>query len=161
MPTDTLLNAILLGVGATLFMDAVAAVQKHILSQPTLDYAMMGRWLGHLPRGRLFHSPIAASEPIAFERPIGWVAHYLIGILFAWIFLLIMGQNWLQTPSFFPAVLFGMVTLIAPFFILQPGLGAGLAARRTPTPNIARLRSFIAHLSFGIGLWVTALILPL
>ncbi len=160
MPADIFLNAILLGAGATLFMDVVAAVQKHILSQPTLDYAMVGRWIGHLPRGRLVHSPIAASEPIAFERPIGWAAHYLIGMLFAWIFLLIMGQNWLQSPSFLPAVLFGIITLIAPFFILQPGMGAGLAARRTPKPNIARLRSLIAHLSFGIGLWVTALTLP-
>lgn len=161
MPADIFLNAILLGAGATLFMDVVAAGQKHLLSQPTLDYAMVGRWIGHLPRARLVHSPIAASEAIAFERPIGWAAHYLIGILFAWIFLLIMGQNWLQSPSFLPAVLFGIITLIAPFSILQPGLGAGLAARRTPNPNIARLRSLIAHLSFGIGLWVTALILPL
>jgi Protein of unknown function (DUF2938) len=39
---------------------------------------------------------------------------------------------------------------------LQPALGAGIAASRTPRPNIARLRSIITHLSFGIGLYVAA-----
>lgn len=32
MPADIFLNAILLGAGATLFMDVVAAGQKHLLS---------------------------------------------------------------------------------------------------------------------------------
>jgi hypothetical protein len=55
-------------------------------------------------------------------------------------------------------LLVGLATLAAPFLILQPGMGAGLAARRTPSPNRARIRSLAAHLSFGIGLYVAALL---
>ncbi len=56
-----------------------------------------------------------------------------------------------------PALAFGVLTVLAPFLVLQPGMGAGLFARNTPKPNNARLKSFVAHLSFGIGLWVAAI----
>ncbi|MCY1457414.1 hypothetical protein D9M71_747140 [compost metagenome] len=55
-----------------------------------------------------------------------------------------------------PALLFGLASLAAPFFILQPGMGAGIAASRTPRPNTARLRSLMAHTVFGIGLYLAA-----
>ncbi|MNW02868.1 hypothetical protein D3C71_1987200 [compost metagenome] len=49
-----------------------------------------------------------------------------------------------------------MVSVAAPFFILQPGMGAGIAASKTPRPNTARLRSLMAHAIFGVGLYVAA-----
>lgn len=58
------------------------------------------------------------------------------------------------------ALAFGAVTVLAPFLVLQPAMGAGLAARRTPRPGIARLKSLLAHLSFGAGLWVAAILWP-
>jgi hypothetical protein len=161
MSTDLLLNTLLLGIGATIIMDLVALVQKHILKQQVLDYAMVGRWIGHMPKGRFIHSPIMKSQPIAFEAPIGWAVHYLIGILFAYVFLLIMGDLWLQSPILWPALGFGIATVIAPYFIMQPCLGAGIAASKTPAPNIARLKSLFAHSTSGIGLWLTALLLNL
>jgi hypothetical protein len=36
---------------------------------------------------------------------------------------------------------------------MQPCLGFGIAASKTPKPNIARLRSLIAHFVFGLGLY--------
>jgi hypothetical protein len=50
-----------------------------------------------------------------------------------------------------------LLALVAPFFILQPGMGAGVAASKTPNPNAARLRSVLAHTIFGVGLYVSAL----
>jgi hypothetical protein len=42
---------------------------------------------------------------------------------------------------------------------MQPGLGAGIAASKTPNPNKARLRSLLNHFIFGVGLYICALIL--
>lgn len=159
MTTDIFLSALLIGIGATAFMDLIAFAQKHLLSQPSLNYAMVGRWLGHAIQGRLLHRPISASPPIPAERLLGWSAHYLIGVLFALGFIAVVGQNWLEAPSLFPAMTFGGLTVLAPFLILQPGMGAGLAARLMPNPNVSRLKSFFAHLSFGFGLWFAALCL--
>ena len=160
MPPDLLLRAVLIGVGATLVMDLWALLLKRLFGAPSLDYAMVGRWIGHLPRGRLTHPGIARSAPVAGERAIGWIAHYAIGIGFALLLLAIWGPAWAARPTLPPALIVGIATVAAPFLILQPGMGAGIAASRTRKPGVARLRSLMAHASFGVGLylagWVAA-----
>ena len=52
----------------------------------------------------------------------------------------------------------GLVTLVAPFFIMQPGMGLGIAASKTPNPNAARLKSIASHMVYGIGLYGSALL---
>ncbi|MCR8550086.1 DUF2938 domain-containing protein [Salipiger sp. P9] len=152
-----LCSALLLGTGATLVMDLTALFRRRVLGVSGLDYALLGRWLGHLPRGRLIHRPIAASPKIPGERALGWALHYLTGIVFAALFLWIVAPGWLAAPTPLPALGFGLLTLAAPFLVLQPCLGAGLAARNTPNPWRARRGSAVSHLSFGLGLWLTGL----
>lgn len=157
MTLDTLLFAASIGVGATAFMDVVAYAQKQLFAQPSLDYTMVGRWCGHAIQGRLIHRPISASQPIQAERSLGWGLHYCIGMIFAWGFLVVVGQAWLQSPRLLPALAWGGFTVLAPFLILQPGMGAGIAARHMPNPNIMRIRSLFAHLCFGFGIWAAAM----
>jgi len=147
----------LIGIGATLVMDIWAFLQKRLFGIPSLDYALVGRWLGYLPRGQFVHNPIGKSAPVFGETLIGWTAHYAIGVLFAGILLMIIGTGWAVQPTFLPALAMGVGTIVAPFFILQPGMGAGIAASRTPAPNVARFRSLVAHTSFGIGLYLSAI----
>lgn len=155
--TTLVMDAVLIGGGATIFMDIVALLRHRLFGIPSLDYAMVGRWLGHLPRGTLVHRPIGKSAPIRSETALGWAAHYLIGIAFAAVFLSVAGEAWFdQTPLWAP-LMFGVLTVLIPFLVLQPCLGAGIAARRTPQPHVARRRSLFAHASFGLGLWVAGL----
>ena len=81
----------------------------------------------------------------------------MIGITFAIAFVAVVGNNWLQHPTLIPAILFGVVTVLIPFFIMQPAFGLGLAASKTSNPTQARLRSLINHAVFGIGLYLFAL----
>ncbi|MEI7037640.1 DUF2938 domain-containing protein [Fulvimonas yonginensis] len=150
------LRALAIGVGATAVMDGWTLLQKHLLGVVPLDYAMVGRWLGHLARGRVRHDAIATAAPVAGERLIGWLAHYAIGVAFAGLLLALCGTDWARHPSPGPALAIGLATVAAPFLILQPALGAGIAASRTPRPNRARLRSLTTHLVFGLGLYLAA-----
>lgn len=154
--SEFFLRALLIGVGATAVMDLWAVFLKRCLRLPSLDFAMVGRWVGHLARGQFTHEAIGRAAPVPGERALGWAAHYAIGVLFAAILLAVTGLEWAQRPSLLPALLFGLASLAAPFFILQPGMGAGIAASRTPKPNTARLRSLMAHTVFGIGLYLAA-----
>ena len=67
---------------------------------------------------------------------------------------------WFESPHLGHALAIGLATTAAPFLLMQPGMGAGLLARRTPRPNIARLHTVANHLVFGLGLYLTALSLP-
>ncbi|MBQ2262067.1 MAG: DUF2938 domain-containing protein [Loktanella sp.] len=153
-----IVHAIFVGVIATSFMDFVALAQKRFMGVPSLNYAMVGRWIGHIRKGRIIHRPIGQSPPIPHEAMLGWAVHYLIGVVFAAIFLLLSRPEWAQSPGLVWPVIFGVATVAAPFLVLQPGMGAGFAARKTPKPWIARLRSVSAHVAFGIGLWLGAVL---
>jgi hypothetical protein len=107
-----------------------------------------------MPRGRFKHESIAVAAPARAEVLIGWIAHYLTGVAFAGVLIGIAGDDWLQYPTVLPALIVGVVTVAAPFLLMQPGMGAGIAAARTPRPNSARLQSLITHLIFGIGLYL-------
>lgn len=150
-----LASAVLIGTGATALIDLWGVARKRLLGVPSLDYALVGRWLAWLPRGRFFHMPIAATPPVRGERLLGWVAHYAIGIAFAAVLLAVWGHGWLLAPTPGPAMLIGIGSVAAPFFVMQPAMGAGIAASRTPRPAIARLHSLVTHAVFGLGLYTT------
>ncbi|WP_184635377.1 DUF2938 domain-containing protein [Variovorax guangxiensis] len=150
-----LASAVLIGTGATALIDLWGVARKRLLGVPSLDYALVGRWLAWLPRGRFFHMPIATTPPVRGERLLGWVAHYAIGIAFAAVLLAVWGHGWLLAPTPGPAMLIGIGSVAAPFFVMQPAMGAGIAASRTPRPAIARLHSLVTHAVFGLGLYTT------
>src|SRR5450830_2115852 len=151
-------DGLAIGIGATAVMDLWAAALKRYWCLPSLNYAMLGRWIGHLPRGVFTHASIAQAAPVRDETVLGWTAHYAIGVLFAAILLALVGEDWAAQPTLAPALLMGVFSVAAPFLILQPGMGAGIAASKTPHPSAARLRSLMAHTVFGIGLYLAALL---
>lgn len=151
--------SIVIGVSATIFMDLYALVLKKVFNIPSLNYAFLGRWIGHFKHGVFSHANIMQATPIAGERAIGWAAHYFIGITFAFVLLLIWGIAWVGHPTVIPALLIGILTTVAPFFMMQPAFGFGIAASKTPQPQIARLRSLMAHTIYGVGLYLGGLVL--
>lgn len=154
MTVELIVRAIWLGVGATLLMDLWALARRRCFGVPSLDYALVGRWLGHMRRGRFRHAAIGQAQPLPGERPLGWAFHYLTGLVFAGLFLLLVGPQWLCRPTLLPAVLFGVATVAAPLLLMQPGFGMGLAASRTPRPWQIRRRALVTHLVFGLGVYL-------
>jgi hypothetical protein len=90
------------------------------------------------------------------EAALGWFVHYAVGIVYAAALLAICGLDWARAPTLVPALVFGILTVAAPFFVMQPAMGAGFASSRMPNPNAARLKSLMAHTIFGLGLYVSA-----
>lgn len=162
---EMVIRAVLMGLAATALIDLWALVLRRAFGVSSLDYALVGRWLGHMAAGQFTHARIAAAPSIRGERVIGWLTHYAIGVAFAGLLLALCGEAWVREPSLWPALVFGLVTVAAPFFVMQPGMGLGIAASKAPTPNVARLRSLATHTIFGFGLygaaWVLARLMPL
>jgi hypothetical protein len=148
-------RAIVIGVGATMVMDLWALLLKQ-LGIPSLKFALLGRWIGHLPDGKWFHESIARATPVRGELLIGWCAHYSIGVTFAALLLATFGLSWARSPSLLPALLIGVATVVAPLFVLQPALGAGIASSRTATPVFNCAKSLITHTVYGFGLYLAA-----
>lgn len=149
------IRSVLIGAGATITMDVWAAVLRRF-GIPSLRFAFLGRWIGHLPRGRFIHEDIARTPPVRGELLVGWCAHYAIGIGFAALMLVTFGLEWARSPTLAPALFIGIVTVVAPWFVLQPALGAGIASSKTRTPVRSSFKSLITHTVFGVGLFLAA-----
>jgi hypothetical protein len=154
---SVLAGAIAIGIGATLLMDLWNLFLKRTFGVPSLNYCLLGRWLRHMPGGTLRHAAITAAAQKPHECTVGWVAHYTIGVVFALGFIGLTSGDWLTRPTVLPALLYGLATVLFPFLIMQPSLGLGIAASRTPNPMQARLKSLVTHTVFGIGLYLSAL----
>lgn len=155
---SAVIEGIVMGLVATIVMDIWALVLRQFAGVPLPNWAMVGRWAGHIPSGKVFHEDIGAAAPVQNELALGWAVHYGVGIIYGIFFALIAGAAWLAEPTFLPVWIYALLTIAAGWFLLQPGMGLGLALSKTPNPNKGRLFGLIAHTWFGIGLWIGALI---
>jgi hypothetical protein len=153
---EFVLRAILIGVGATLAMDGWAFLLRRF-GIPSLNLALLGRFIGHLRQRQWRHASIAKATPVGGELLIGWCAHYSIGIAFAALLLSSFGLEWARSPSLPPALFVGIATVLAPWLILQPALGAGIASTKTATPVFNSMKSLVTHTVYGVGLYLSAL----
>jgi len=149
-------GAVVVGIGAVVIMDLWNLFLQRAFNISSLNFCLVGRWLSHMPSGTFTHASIAAARKRPVECAIGWTAHYLIGITFAVMLVLLTSGSWLEGPSLLPALLVGIGTVPIPYFIVQPALGFGIAAAKTPKPTQARLKSLVTHTVFGVGLYLSA-----
>jgi DUF2938 family protein len=154
---DYIRGAIVIGIGATLVMDLWNLFLNRTFGVSSLNYCLLGRWLRHMPEGTFRHANIAVASQKPLECTAGWLAHYTIGVVFALVFVGLTSGDWLEQPTLLPALVYGVATVVFPFFVMQPSLGLGVAASRTPQPTRARLKSLATHTVFGFGLYVCAL----
>ena len=157
MSLSTVLAGLAIGAGATLVMDVWNALLKRALGVSSLDFCLLGRWIRHVPEGTFRHTNIRDSARRPRECAVGWAAHYTIGVVLAVGFVSVVSGDWLASPTLLPALTYGLVTVVFPFFVLQPSLGLGIAGSRTPSPVRARVKSLTTHLVFGFGLYLAAL----
>ena len=151
------LSLIFIGIGATLIFDLWGLFLKHTFKITPSNFCLVGRWIRYMLEGTFRHSNIGVTPQRSGECTVGWIAHYAIGVMFTLVFVACADNSWLQNPTLIPAVGFGIVTVGAPFLIMQPAFGLGIAASKTSKPMQARLRSLINHTVFGIGLYLFGL----
>lgn len=156
--STTLISIFAIGTGATLVMDAWLTVLRR-LGVRTSGFGLIGRWVAHIFRGRFVHASVAKAEPVRGEEALGWAVHYAVGVVFAALLVAIVGVDWMKDPTVAPAILFGIVSVAAPLLVMQPAMGSGFLASKTPTPLANCVRSVVNHGVFGIGLYVAASVL--
>ena len=155
----TLVSSIFIGLGATLVFDLWTLFLKHAFKIAPSDFCLVGRWILYMPEDIFRHSNIGSTPRKSAECMFGWIAHYMIGVMFATTFLAFTGMGWLQSPRLIPALVFGVITVTAPFFIMQPTFGLGVATSKAINPMQARIRSLTNHVVFGFGLYLFGFLL--
>jgi hypothetical protein len=147
------LRAFVMGITATAAIDLWATFANRVLGWPRTDWGLVGRWIGHMRDGQFAHASIGSSPPIVHEPILGWVFHYVVGCLYAALYLMFVSAAQVGQPTLVSAVLFGLVTILSPWLIMQPALGLGICASKSPRANLVRLQNVIIHTTFGLALY--------
>ena len=148
----TFFDIILIGIVANITTDLYEFTIERYLGK-TRDWHLVGRWMITIPRDSFIIDPDDDTQATSGELRLGWIFHYIVGILFAAIYLVVVHFVLNTHPSFVNAVGFGIITVVAPWFILMPALGAGMFASKAARPNFVRVLSLSVHIVFGIGLY--------
>ncbi len=156
MSYDTLKLMVFCGVVATAAGDVIAALMS-MTGLSKSKWGLVGRWIAGIPKGQFINTALNKTPAVKGEELLGWGFHYFTGIVYGVLYIAYCESTG-TTPDFINALCFGVVTVIAPYFILKPGMGAGVLARKTANPIKSCLLSLIVHTAFGVGLWVGILV---
>ena len=148
---------ILMGVFATYFMDLIGSLlHKKKLIHSLVEPEVVGRWFLYLFKGKFVHEDIYNSTALNNEKVWSFIFHYLIGIILAGIYLFLdLKVSIIHNHLWMPLV-FGIATVILPWFVLFPGMGLGFLASKTPNRLSVIKTNLVHHTNFGIGLFIWA-----
>ena len=152
-PEKAAIEALVVGIIATLATDLWLWLLQ-IVGVPPANWALVGRWVAWMPHGVFVHRPIAATPSIRGELAIGWGFHYAVGIAYAALYLAISRSVLASGPTLISALVFAIALLVVPWFVMQPALGHGFFAAKTPRPSVTRIISISGHAAFGVGLYL-------
>ena len=154
------LHGILIGIAATAILDIWAIVAKRAYDAARPNWALAGRWFAHMRDARFHHDNIAHAIPVSGELAIGWIAHYVVGIVYGLMVTAIWFFQNAGYPTLLAPLIIGLVlATCAAWFMMQPGMGLGVAACKTPDPTRMRLRTLINHAVFSIAMYLSAIAL--
>lgn len=148
---------ILMGVVATLFMDITAIIlAKNKIIHPPVGPEAVGRWILYMFRGKFVHEDINKTPVLNNEKSVSLLFHYLIGIALAGIYLLIESKLPTIRHQLWAPLVFGIATVLLPWFWLYPAMGLGFLASKAPRRSPYIITSLVNHTDFGLGMviWV-------
>jgi len=151
------IEMILMGVFATYFMDLTARILVKInLIHSYIGPEAVGRWFLYMFRGRFIHKDILKTPALKNENKWSFISHYLIGIVLAGIYLFLELRVPIIRDQLWMPFVFGLATVILPWFWLHPCMGFGFVASKSPHRSGIIRMSLVNHTNFGLGffLWI-------
>jgi hypothetical protein len=160
MVVEVLAYGVLAGLGATWTMDRLATVSRRAGLTAGLDRRWMGRWFLGFFRGRFMHTDISSSPAEHNENRAARIGHYAIGVALAVAYLGGAAAVGARPQGLALALGYGFATNVFPWFLMFPAMGFGVFGRKGPAERRLLRSSTATHAFYGLGLWWTALVLP-
>ena len=149
------LEAILMGIFATFIMDFLANyLVKTNLIISFITPEAIGRWFLYIFKGKFKHEDIYKTPALNNEKSWSIISHYLIGIVLAGIYLLLEMNVPLIRDQIWMTLIFGLVTVILPWYWLLPSIGLGFMASKSSNRSLVIRTSLVNHTNFGLGLLI-------
>ena len=149
---DVVMTSVAAGVLGTLMMDSGNQLFARSGMISKIDVGMIGRMAAGWTRGRFRYGHPSEMEQVENEVLYGYATHYAIGVAFAVPFVfgwkLVVGGP----PSPVWAIVYGVATTGASWFLVYPSMGLGAFGLQSPEGFKNTLSSLANHLFYGMGI---------
>ena len=150
-----IIEMILMGIFATFIMDFFTGfLVKRKLIHSFIEPEAVGRWFLSLFRGKFIHKDIHKTPALNNEKLWSFLSHYLIGIVLAGIYLFLELKEPIIRDQIWIPLIFGITTVLFPWFWLFPSIGLGFMALKSPNKSHIIRTSLVNHTNFGLGLFI-------
>jgi hypothetical protein len=144
----------LIGIVATLVMDVGGGALRASGITAGAPPELIGKWIHSALSGNFFIHDIRTSpgEPVALGRFLTY--HYVIGILLAFVFYLIVRSLNIERVAWWMPLVFGLATTLIPALLMFPGMGFGVFGLQGPREYLLLRTAVLNHFCYGIGLMI-------
>ena len=120
--------------------------------RPT-NWSTTGRWFMMLISKKIiFNQNLDHENPVKYELQIGWVFHYCVAIVYGFSYYFFLVVFDILDTSILSGLIFGLISVIVPWFFYLPVTGKGFMGNKTPNPSLTKLLSTSSHIVVGIFL---------
>ena len=145
-------HIVIIGIVSCIVMDLWQRLLKLLYSINPSDWSVVGRWFVLVVSDRQIYNPtIDQVAPIKNELMIGWIVHYSVAILYS-IFFYILLEHGICTASLINGIIFGLISVVVPWFFFMPVLGKGFLGMKTPSPLMACSLAVGSHIAIGASI---------
>ncbi len=149
-----LLNGIISGLFATILFDIYHYSLNFAYSIEKPKWNLLGRYFLGYKENKFIRTNLIDDEEIDNELLWGYFFHYLIGIIYGVIFV-ILNFLFFEYPSIFIAYTFGFFTVLGGWCFLMPfAYNLGFFASKSDQRSNILVQNLIAHFVFGTGLFI-------
>ena len=145
-------HIVIIGIVSCLAMDMWQRLLKLLYDINPSDWGVVGRWFVLVVFRRKIYNPTIDEEvPIKNELMIGWIVHYSVAILYS-VFFFILLKYEICGASLMNGIIFGLISVIIPWFFFMPVLGKGFLGIKTPSPFLACSLAVGSHIAIGASI---------
>ena len=145
-------HSILAGIFCCVAMDIWQRILFLIFKITPTNWSTTGRWFIMLINNKIIiNKNLDNEDPVKYELLIGWLFHYWVAIVYAHAYYFLLVVDILDT-SILSGLIFGLISVVVPWFFYLPATGKGFMGNKTPNPTLTRLLSISSHVVVGIFL---------
>jgi len=156
------MNLILSGIVAGIIGTTVMDLMNNLVARTGLllkiDMLILGRMAAGWTHGRFLYKHPDEMEQVPGEMIYGYLTHFAIGIGLAMPFIAFWELLFENPITPFGAIMYGISTTAASFFLVYPSIGLGVCGTKHPERIKAFASPLANHFFYGVGLAIAVVI---
>ena len=146
-------DPIIAGIVCCIAMDVWQRVLFLTFNIPPTNWSITGRWFMMLISKKIiFNQNLDHENPVKYELQIGWAFHYWVAIIYGFAYYFLLAVFDILDTSILSGLIFGLISVIVPWFFYLPVTGKGFMGNKTPNPTLTILLSTSSHVVVGVFL---------